>query len=433
MPKPLKVLIFSYYWPPAGGPGVQRWLYFAKYLAEFGVQPTLVVPQGAQYPQIDEALVAEIPADVRVQRVPISEPYRWISWLFPQSTKNLTRGIVPTKPSHIQRFMLWIRGNFWVPDARVGWVTKAVRWANNQPDLIEYDWVITTGPPHSVHLIGAALSKKHALKWLADFRDPWTGIHYHNKLRLLPYALKKHQSLEQMVCQRADLLVATSPSTAISLDLLAGKQKTHCITNGYEPLAQPPSQLRNPEGFVMAHIGALLEERNPSGLWAAIAELVKESPEFAAGFSLKLIGHVAPSVSAAIAAHKVQPWVTEQGYMPHHEARIAQWSVDVLLLVEASQPWASEIIPGKFFEYLETQKPILALGPDRWDVHQILSQTDSGFYAESTDVTRIKSLIRKLWQHHMDGQPATRPTGIDGYTRQNRTHQLATLLHEFTL
>ena len=433
MPKPLKVLIFSYYWPPAGGPGVQRWLYFAKYLAEFGVQPTLVVPQGAQYPQIDEALVAEIPADVRVQRVPISEPYRWISWLFPQSTKNLTRGIVPTKPSHIQRFMLWIRGNFWVPDARVGWVTKAVHWANNQPDLIEYDWVITTGPPHSVHLIGAALSKKHALKWLADFRDPWTGIHYHNKLRLLPYALKKHQSLEQMVCQQADLLVATSPSTAISLDLLAGKQKTHCITNGYEPLAQLPSQLRNPEGFVMAHIGALLEERNPSGLWAAIAELVVESPEFAAGFSLKLIGHVAPSVSAAIAAHKVQPWVTEQGYRPHHEARIAQWSADVLLLVEASQPWASEIIPGKFFEYLETQKPILALGPDRWDVHQILSQTDSGFYAESTDVTRIKSLIRKLWQHHMDGQPATRPTGIDGYTRQNRTHQLATLLHEFTL
>ena len=433
MPKPLKVLIFSYYWPPAGGPGVQRWLYFAKYLAEFGVQPTLVVPQGAQYPQIDEALEAEIPADVRVQRVPISEPYRWVSWLFPQSTKNLTRGIVPTKPSHIQRFMLWIRGNFWVPDARVGWVTKAVHWANNQPDLIEYDWVITTGPPHSVHLIGAALSKKHPLKWLADFRDPWTGIHYHNKLRLLPYALKKHLSLEQMVCQQADLLVATSPSTAISLDLLAGKQKTHCITNGYEPLAQPPSQLRNPEGFVMAHIGALLEERNPSGLWAAIAELVEESPEFAAGFSLKLIGHVAPTVSAAIAAHKVQPWVTEQGYRPHHEARIAQWSADVLLLVEASQPWASEIIPGKFFEYLETQKPILALGPDRWDVHQILSQTDSGFYAESTDVTRIKSLIRKLWQHHMDGQPATRPTGIDGYTRQNRTHQLATLLHEFTL
>ncbi|MGA1340811.1 MAG: hypothetical protein ACO30S_05030 [Flavobacteriaceae bacterium] len=112
MPKPLKVLIFSYYWPPAGGPGVQRWLYFAKYLAEFGVQPTLVVPQGAQYPQIDEALVAEIPTDVRVQRVPISEPYRWISWLFPQSTKNLTRGIVPTIPSHIQRFMLWIRETF---------------------------------------------------------------------------------------------------------------------------------------------------------------------------------------------------------------------------------------------------------------------------------------------------------------------------------
>ena len=117
----------------------------------------------------------------------------------------------------------------------------------------------------------------------------------------------------------------------------------------------------------------------------------------------------------------------------YHQARKAQWSADVLLLVEASQPWASEIIPGKFFEYLETQKPILALGPDRWDVHQILSQTDSGFYAESTDVTRIKSLIRKLWQHHRDGQPATRPTGIDGYTRQNRTHQLATLLHEFTL
>ena len=433
MPKPLKVLIFSYYWPPAGGPGVQRWLYFAKYLAEFGVQPTLVVPHGAQYPQLDDALMAEIPTDVRVHRVSISEPYRWISWLFPQSTKNLSRGIVPKKPNQIQRLLLWIRGNFWVPDARVGWVSKAVHWANNQPDLLEYDWIITTGPPHSVHLIGAALSKKYDIKWLADFRDPWTGIHYHDKLRLLPYAQKKHQSLEQMVCQQADLLVATSPSTASSLDRLAGKQKTHCITNGFEPLVPPPCRLRNREGFVMAHIGALLAERNPLGLWAALAELVAESPEFSAGFSLELVGHVAPSVSAAIEAHKLQPWVKQQGYLPHQEARKAQWSADVLLLVEAAQPWASEIIPGKFFEYLETQKPILALGPERWDVHQILAQTDSGFWAESTDIPRIKLLILKFWQHHKDGLPATSPKNIEGYTRQNRTHQLAKLLHEFTL
>jgi hypothetical protein len=250
---------------------------------------------------------------------------------------------------------------------------------------------------------------------------------------LLPYAQKKHQSLEQMVCQQADLLVATSPSTASSLDRLAGKQKTHCITNGFEPLVPPPCRLRNREGFVMAHIGALLAERNPLGLWAALAELVAESPEFSDGFSLELVGHVAPSVSAAIEAHKLQPWVKQQGYLPHQEARKAQWSADVLLLVEAAQPWASEIIPGKFFEYLETQKPILALGPERWDVHQILTQTDSGFCAESTDIPRIKLLILKFWQHHKDGLPATSPKNIEGYTRQNRTHQLAKLLHEFTL
>ena len=433
MPKPLKVLIFSYYWPPAGGPGVQRWLYFAKYLGSCGVTPTIVVPQGAHYPQIDEALSLDIPSEIKVHRVPITEPYRWISWCLPSATKNLSRGIVPKKPGLIPGLLLWIRGNFWVPDARIGWVRRALHWANSQTDLDTYDWIITTGPPHSVHLIGAELSSKYPLKWLADFRDPWTGIHYHSKLRLLPWAAKKHQLLEQMVCRQADLIVATSPSTVSSLALIAGSDKTHCITNGYEPMAVQELVVDKHSGFVMAHVGALLAERNPAGLWSAIARLVAASPEFSAHFSLQLVGHVADSVVASIEALGLQSWVNIRGYLPHHQARQVQWSADVLLLVEASQPWASEIIPGKFFEYIETQKPILALGPDRWDVHEILTQTQTGFFAESLDDQRIESLLWSLWQHHQSGAPLTNPIDTERYTRQNKTVQLANLLHEFTV
>jgi hypothetical protein len=145
------------------------------------------------------------------------------------------------------------------------------------------------------------------------------------------------------------------------------------------------------------------------------------------------VGHVADSVVASIEALGLQPWVNIRGYLPHHQARQAQWSADVLLLVEASQPWASEIIPGKFFEYMETQKPLLALGPDRWDVHEMMSQTQTGFFAESADDQRIESLLWSLWQDHQRGVSPTNPMGTERYTRQHITAQLAKLLHDHTV
>lgn len=196
----LKVLIITYYWPPAGGPGVQRWLKFVKYLREFGVEPSVYVPENPHYPIEDASLLKEVPKDLKVYSQPVSEPYMWAKLLSSKKTKKISSGIIETKnQSLIEKLMLWVRGNFFIPDARKAWVTPSVNFLQEVITNEKFDTVITTGPPHSVHLIGRALKKHHKITWLADFRDPWTSIGYHKKLKLTSKSKRKHKKLEHSV------------------------------------------------------------------------------------------------------------------------------------------------------------------------------------------------------------------------------------------
>ena len=350
-----KVLLIAYYWPPAGGPGVQRWFHFARHLPSFGITPVVYVPENPQYPIVDQSLTEDIPKGVILIKRPISEPYKWISWLFKKKTQQLSQGLIQeNKPSLLERFMRFVRGNFFIPDARVSWVTPSVAFLSQYINEHGIDTIISTGPPHSMHLIANELVKTHAkLKWIADFRDPWTTIGYHNDLYMTPWAHRKHLKLESTVLQSAHKILTTSYTTKA---LFSKKTATPItvITNGFEPFEN--SSLISPEEnkFSLVHIGSLLSKRNPKILWEAIGELVTENQLFAAQLSLDFVGLVSDEVKATIAAHGLASYCNFHGYISHDEARKHQYTGHLLLLIEIDSEAHKGIIPGKIFEYLQS-------------------------------------------------------------------------------
>ncbi|MEO0900708.1 MAG: glycosyl transferase family 1, partial [Bacteroidota bacterium] len=193
-----KVLVIVYYWPPAGGPGVQRWLKFVKYLPHFEIEPIVYIPENPSYPIVDTNLVKEIPEDVQILKQPIREPYAFASLLSKKKTKSISSGMIPEKKaSPLAKFLLWVRGNFFIPDARKLWVKPSIRFLSKVIEENNIETIISTGPPHSLHLIGLGLKQQHNVQWIADFRDPWTSIGYHKKLNLTQSSQKKHKYLEK--------------------------------------------------------------------------------------------------------------------------------------------------------------------------------------------------------------------------------------------
>lgn len=422
-----RVLIIIYYWPPAGGPGVQRWLKFVKYLPEYGIEPVVYIPENPTYPLIDNGLMADVREDTTILKNKIIEPYAWASAFSKGNTKKISSGIIPDKKkqSALQKLMLWVRGNLFIPDARVFWVKPSIKYLSKYIQENGIDIVITTGPPHSLHLIGKGLKEKLGVKWLADFRDPWTTIGYHKELKLSVSAEAKHKTMEKDVLNTADAILVTSPTTKKEFEALTSKPVS-VITNGYdvEKSAKQPLD----EKFSIAHIGSFLSERNPRILWKALKELVKENAEFKAAFELKLIGAVSQEVLNAIAEFKLDKYVNNLGYVSHAEAVAQQRKSQVLLLVEIDSEDTKCIIPGKLFEYMVSERPILAVGPKGADFADIMQSTNTGVFVTYDEKDKLKQAILNYFTQYKEGSLKSHPIGLQQYSRKNLTGQLAELL-----
>lgn len=423
----MKVLIITYYWPPAGGPGVQRWLKFVKYLPDFSIEPIVYIPENPTYPLVDEGLLAEVNPNVTILRQRITEPYAWASAFSKSSTKKISSGIIPNKKkqSFLQRIMLWVRGNLFIPDARVLWVKPSVNYLSKYIKEHGIETIITTGPPHSLHLIGLRLKELHNIKWIADFRDPWTTIGYHKALKLSASAAKKHKDLERQVLNTADSVLVTSPTTKTEFQQLTTKP-INVITNGYdtETVVKQPLD----EKFTLAHIGSFLSERNPQMLWKALAELLEEEPEFSKRFELKLIGAVSSEVLESVEKAGLSGYVNNIGYIPHSKAVAEQRKSQVLLMVEIDSPDTRSIIPGKLFEYMVSERPILAIGPEGADFAAIIKSTNTGVFSLYSDKDYIKSTILQYFRQYSDGNLKANAIGLQQYSRKNLTSQLAGIL-----
>ncbi|MEP6261809.1 MAG: glycosyl transferase family 1 [Gillisia sp.] len=422
-----KVLIITYYWPPAGGPGVQRWLKFVKYLREFDIEPIVYIPSNPDYPLLDHSLEQEVSNDLTILKHKIFEPYFLAKLFSRKQTTAISSGIIreESKQGFLQKFLLYIRGNFFIPDARKFWVKPSVKFLTGYIREHNIDTIITTGPPHSVHLIGLSLKEKLQVKWIADFRDPWTGIGYHNKLKLSETSEAKHLELESKVLQAASHIITTSFTTKAEF-----QNKTQVpitvITNGFDTPLQGDVKLDGT--FTISHIGSLLSGRNPTSLWMGLQEIKKENRDFAKDLRLKLVGAVSEEVLATIKSFGLEENLEVVGYVSHNEALKLQNSSQVLLLIEIDSAETRGIIPGKLFEYMATKRPILALGPEKWDVEKILYETGSGNFFKYREKEELKFRINAYYQLYKEDRLRSDSKNIEKYSRKFLTGKLAELL-----
>lgn len=427
--EPKKILIITYYWPPAGGPGVQRWLKFVKYLPDFGIQPVVYIPENPTYPIVDENLVKEVSDKAIILKHKIFEPYQLASFFSKNKTKKISSGIIPNqkKQSFLDKTFLWIRGNLFIPDARVFWVKPSVSFLEKYIEENNIETIITSGPPHSLHLIGLELKQKLNVKWFADFRDPWTTIGYHKSLRLSNYAAKKHKSLEHQVLNTADTIIVTSKTTKTEFEAITSKPIA-VITNGYDD-ENVGEQILDSK-FSLAHIGSFLSERNPAILWESLVELINEIPDFKSHLEIKLIGAVSQEVLETISQFELNSYLNNLGYVSHAEAIAHQRKSQVLLLIEIDSEDTKSIIPGKLFEYMVSNRPIIAIGPKNSDFAEIITTTNTGVFLDYSEKMRLKSVILDFYNQFLQGKLQSYGVGLQKYSRKSLTGELVELLNK---
>lgn len=422
-----RVLIITYYWPPAGGPGVQRWLKFVKYLPDYGIHPIVYIPENPSYPILDQTLLDEIPQEVTILKQPIAEPYKLAEFLSKKSSQTISSGVIPKekKQSLIQQLMLYVRGNYFIPDARKAWVKPSVNYLSDVIKKEQIDAVITTGPPHSLHLIGLQLQAQLGIKWIADFRDPWTTIGYHKKLKLSTSAAKKHELLEKQVLTTADHIIVTSENTKKEF-ITKSDQPVTVITNGYD--YKQLQDANKDTYFSLSHIGSLLSERNPKALWKVLGELIAEHDDFKNQFILKLIGVVSDDVLNVIHQFIPKKNIDIVGYVNHKEAMTYQRKSQLLLLIETDSEDTKAIIPGKLFEYMVADTPIISVGPKDSDVERILKSTNTGHYFYYDAETELKDYLVSCFEAFSNSTLTTNPIGLQQYSRKALTKKLAELI-----
>lgn len=418
------ILIITYYWPPAGGPGVQRWLKFAKYLPDFGYNPIIYTPENPSYPIVDESLTKEIDHNLEIIKTKIWEPYQIAEKLSKKNQKFKGGQFdIGKNQSWKSKLSIWIRGNFFIPDARVFWVKPSIKFLKNHLENHHIDTIITTGPPHSLHLIGLGL-KKHFpnIKWIADFRDPWTEISYYQHLKLTKYADKKHHQLEKQVFENADITLATSYTDAENFRKKGANSV--CITNGFDTEISTLEQKNFTKKFTLSYVGVLEQLRNPEILWEILNELIIENSDFKNDFSLKFVGRVDDAILSKIKSTELKNNLNILGYLPHNKSFEEMDNSDLLLITNFPNESSKGIIPGKIFEYLATGNQILSFGPKDADIEKILNKTQSGKHFNYLDRENIKHFILEIYSLWKNNELIKNTENIHQFHRKKLTEQL---------
>ena len=351
-------------------------------------------------------------------------------FLSKKSTKSISSGIISDtrNQSLIERLLLFVRGNFFIPDARKNWVKPSVKILSKLIKDRSINAVITTGPPHSLHLIGLHLKETLKINWIADFRDPWTSIGYHKSLKLLSRSRLKHKALEKKVLNTADALIVTSNHTKSEFEVLTNVP-VDIVTNGYDTHEIPKQSLDNK--FTISHIGSLLSERNPEILWEVLSEMVLENAEFNSDLQINLVGVTSEDVISAVGNYGLSNCLNIIGYVSHKEAIKYQLRTQMLLLIEIDSENTKAIIPGKLFEYLQSDRPILALGPEGSDVERILFETNSGKYFYYQQKTELKNHLNDCYLKYKDRSLTNHPIGIKQYSRRELTKKLTSIIQNY--
>ena len=426
-----KVLIITYYWPPSGGSGVQRWLKFAKYLPGFGWEPVVFTPENPSYQIKDESLFKDISPAIDVIKLPIWEPYRWWQKISGQQQQNNPLDMANTaKQGCLGKIAGWVRANFFIPDPRVFWIKPSVKILKEIIASNQIKHIITSGPPHSMHLIGLKLKKQQpALNWIADFRDPWSEWDLLPSLGIKGFALSRHRSLEKQVLRTADRVITVTPTYVQRFKFLGARRVT-LITNGYDTDDFKTVEKTRTDKFIIRHLGGVDALRDPRPFLFALKELLRknESKEISNTLSIEFIGTVNTSLKQEVVSDEVLgKYCAFLPLIPHKEVTALYGSTSMLLLVLASQQLAAGNIPGKLFEYMASNCPVLGLGEPEGDTAKILNESGAGKVFGAADVEGMQTFVVKQFQLWKSGEQKLQ-TNVQAYTRKHLTQQLVNLL-----
>lgn len=426
-----RVLVITYYWPPSGGAGVQRWLKMVKYLREFGWEPIVFTADNAAYPITDPTLEKDIPDGIEVWKQPIWEPYEWYKkFTGRKKSEQVFSGFMQdnNKKSWKDTLALWIRSNIFIPDARKYWIKPSVKFLKDKLKQHPVELIVSTGPPHSAHLIAMGVKENIGIPWIADFRDPWTKIDYFHHLKLTRAAAAKHHQLELKVLQTADVVECVSWHWADDFEKMSDR-KVAVITNGYDETDFEAVEIKPIGKFTLSHIGSITAERNHPALWRALQTLCEAHADFKQDFELQLIGKNDALVYKQIEQHHLSPHLNRLDYVPHSRVPTYQCNASVLLLPLGNIPSVHGLLPGKLFEYIASHRPILVIGPEDGDCAKIVRETNSGVCCNFEDEEKMKTQIFSWYQSWKENQLHLKQTNIEQYTRRNIAHQMAALFN----
>ncbi len=429
-----KVLFITYYWPPAGGPGVQRFYYFAKKIRQFGWEPVIYTVKDGTYFALDHNLEKELPPNIEVLKKEAFEPHKFYNMMMGKDKNaKISNSIVSNKKGFLQSLMVYIRGNFFIPDARMFWIKPSIKYLNIYLKTHKIDAIVSTSPPQSIHLIAKEISKLNKIPWIADFRDPWTNISYFEDLNLSSYARKKHIKLEKSVLNNADIVVTVTPSWNSDFKKL-GAKNVETITNGFDEEFLIPDLHPNKDKFTITYMGSLPFNRNPTMFWKAIKNLINKDTVFKSKLNIQLIGNVSKKIIDYLIENGLKNYLEVIPYVEHKEVYNYYKKADVLLLIGI--PNINGVIPGKVFEYLYAQKPIFSIGPEKSDVVDLLKKTKMGLNIDFNNELKTFDNLNKFWQHYTNNELNTvfksEPNVLKKYSRIETTKQLVRLLNEIT-
>ena len=430
-----RVLIVSYYWPPTGGSGVQRWVKFAKYLPSEGWQPVIYTPENPEQLAVDASLENEVPVEAEVIRTRIIEPYELYKKVLRQSGHS--KEAVEVNPvnaqnkSLLQKMAMWVRGNLFRPDPRCLWIGPSVRFLKKYLKEHPVDLIVSTGPPQSMHMIGLRLARETGLPWIADFRDPWTKIFYFKHLAMTPATERWHKKMEKKVLDEASAVVAVSPLVQQEFQVMTDTP-VELITNGFDECDFPADECTKAYGgsernFVITHTGLFAADGNPTVLWDVLAEKCRSDADFADKLKIKLMGKTDDQVFKALRDRGLGDMVENMGYQPHSVAVEQQRNASLLILPLRKEPEYKAVLPGKLFEYLASKRPVLGIGQPDGAMARILEEAKTGTVIDWENKEGIAEYIDLCWKRHLEGGLTTEGADLLRFTRRSTTRQMAEL------
>ena len=423
---PHKTLIVTYYWPPSGGAGVQRFLKFAKYLPQFGVEPVVLTVENPSYPITDPTLGSDVAPELKVHKTRTVEPFAIYGKLTGKDLEAIKPTVELSGGSLTGKLSSWIRANIFVPDARVGWIFSARKKAATLIREEQIDSIITTGPPHSTHFVGTYCKRETDARWIADFRDPWSQIYYNQLMPRMDFISRLDRQMEQRVLKRADEVIVVSPTMAKRQKELH-ERPYHVIPNGFDPddfavVDTKPTE-RDDATKTIRFIGSVREGAIPSGFLKALAEM--DHPE---KVRMEFIGNAHPQLEQLIHRLGLEKRVSLIPYVPHDEAVAAMQSADLLMLSITKTPQSELILAGKMFEYIGSGRPILFLGSTTGDAAGILRESGQGVCFEHGDDQGIRRFLDRFATGEAQFEYETGPLDQHPFSRVQLTEQLAQLL-----